>query len=139
MTNRLSIFSNLILVLQVFLVLLCFADLSSLPSPVLFAGRLHPLILHLPITLILLLLPISLYAANRKEQKKIAAFFQLLLHGIALISTLTAITGFFLAAGGSYDADSLFSATTEKLFWRINLKPKKYILLPPLQHLRLKN
>lgn len=198
MTNRLSIFSNLILVLQVFLVLLCFADLSSLPSIVLFAGRLHPLILHLPITLILLLLPISLYAANSKEQKNIVAFFQLLLHGVALISTLTAITGFFLATGGSYDDDSLFihkwlgvsiALLSHALIYLYNLlhtKPmvwntflaltiliavagghfggtlthgesffsfsnnrkavlanqsetEKYILLPPLQHLRLKN
>jgi hypothetical protein len=107
MAKRLSIFSNVILVLQVFLVLLCFADLNSLPSPVLLAGRLHPLILHLPITLILLLLPLSFYAANRKEKKNIAAFFQLMLHCVALISTLTAITGFLLAAGGAYEADSL--------------------------------
>ena len=107
MAKRLSIFSNVILVLQVFLVLLCFADLNSLPSPVLFAGRLHPVILHLPITLILLLLPLSFYAANRKEKKNIASFFQLMLHCVALISTLTAITGFLLAAGGAYEADSL--------------------------------
>lgn len=107
MTKRLSIFSNLILVLQVFLVLLCFAELNSLPSPVLFAGRLHPVILHLPITLILLLLPLSFYTDNRKEKKNIAAFFQLMLHCVALISTLTAITGFLLAAGGAYEADSL--------------------------------
>ena len=30
-----------------------------------------------------------------------------MLHCVALVSTLTAITGFFLAAGGAYDADSL--------------------------------
>ena len=107
MTNRLYIFSNLILVLQIFLLLFCFADLNSLPAPVLFAGRLHPLMLHLPITLILLLLPFSLFAANRKDQKNIATIFQLMLHAVALISTLTAITGFFLAAGGAYEADSL--------------------------------
>lgn len=107
MTNRLSILSNLILVLQVFLLLLCFADLGTLPASVLFAGRLHPVILHLPITLILLLLPFSLFTANRKEQKNIATIFQLMIHCVALISTITAIAGFFLAAGGAYDADSL--------------------------------
>ncbi len=107
MTKRLSILSNLILVLQVFMLLLCFVDLSALPAPVLFAGRLHPLMLHLPITLILLLLPFSLFAANRKNQDNIATIFQLMLHVVAVISTLTAIAGFFLAAGGAYDADSL--------------------------------
>lgn len=107
MTKRLSILSNLILVLQVFLLLFCFADLNALPATVLFAGRLHPAMLHLPITLILLLLPFSLFKATRKEQKNIAAIFQLMLHSVALISTITAIAGFFLAAGGAYDADSL--------------------------------
>ncbi len=107
MTNRLSIFSNLILVLQVFLLLFCFADLNALPAPVLFAGRLHPLILHLPITLILLLLPFSVFTANRKEQKNIATMFNLMLHAAALISTLTAIAGFFLAAGSEYNAEAL--------------------------------
>jgi hypothetical protein len=107
MTKRLSILSNLILVLQVFLLLFCFADLNALPATVLFAGRLHPVMLHLPITLILLLLPFSLFKATRKEQKNIAAIFQLMLHSVALISTITAIAGFFLAAGGAYDADSL--------------------------------
>jgi uncharacterized membrane protein len=107
MTKGLSILSNVILVLQVFMVLLCFADLSALPEAVLFAGKLHPVMLHLPITLILLLLPFSLFAANRTNQENIASIFQLMLHVAALISTLTAIAGFFLAAGGAYDADSL--------------------------------
>jgi len=107
MPNRLYIFSNLILVLQIFLLLFCFADLNALHSSVLFAGKLHPVILHLPITLILLLLPFSLFVAKRKQQKNIAIIFDLMLHCIALVSTLTAITGLFLAAGGAYDADSL--------------------------------
>ena len=107
MTNRLSIISNFILVLQVFMLLFCFADLNALPASVLFAGRLHPVILHLPITLILLLLPFSLFASQRTEQENITTIFQLMLHFVALVSTLTAIAGFFLAAGGVYDADSL--------------------------------
>ena len=89
------------------MLLLCFADLSALPETVLFAGKLHPVMLHLPISLILLLLPFSLFAANRKNQENIASIFQLMLHVVALISTFTAIAGFFLAAGGAYDADSL--------------------------------
>ena len=107
MPNRLYIFSNVVLVLQIFLLLFCFADLNALPSSVLFVGKLHPVILHLPITLILLLLPFSLFVAKRKQQKNITTIFDLMLHCIALVSTLTAITGFFLAAGGAYDADSL--------------------------------
>jgi hypothetical protein len=89
------------------MLLLCFADLSALPEAVLFAGKLHPVMLHLPITLILLLLPFSLFAANRTNQENIASIFQLMLHVAALISTLTAIAGFFLAADGTYNADSL--------------------------------
>lgn len=107
MTKHLTILSNIIIVLQVFLLLFCFVDLSKLSPYVLFAGRLHPLFLHLPITLVILLVPFSLFAANRKEQKNIRSIFQLMLHYVALISTITAIAGFFLAVGETYDVNTL--------------------------------
>ncbi len=105
--NRLTILSNTILVLQVFMLMFCFVDLSNLPPSVLFAGRIHPVVLHLPITLILLLLPLSWFARNRSSQKNIAGALELMLYCTTLASTLTAIAGFLLAASGKYEEGSL--------------------------------
>jgi len=107
MSRHVSVLSNLIIVLQVFLVVFCFVDVSVLPHSVLFIGKLHPVVLHLPITLIILLIPFSLYVQKRKEQADINALFEITLHYVALIATLTALAGFLLAAGGGYDAEAL--------------------------------
>jgi uncharacterized membrane protein len=107
MSRHLSVISNLLIVLQVFLLVFCFVDLSVLPPFVLFAGRFHPLVLHLPITLIILLVPFSIYLQRRKDTDDLTKVFELMLSYIALISTLTAIAGFLLAADGGYDQETL--------------------------------
>ena len=107
MSRHLSVLSNLIIVLQVFLLVFCFVDVSVLPPYVMFAGRFHPVILHLPITLIILLIPFSFYVQKRKEQTDLNSLFELVLHYIALIATLTALAGFLLAAGGGYEPEAL--------------------------------
>lgn len=107
MSRHLYVLSNLLIVLQVFLLLFCFLDLSVLPQFVLFVGRFHPVVLHLPITLIILLVPFSIYLQRRSDTDDLSSIFDLVLHYIALISTLTALAGFLLAADGGYDQDSL--------------------------------
>ncbi|MEY3578004.1 MAG: hypothetical protein RL394_1589, partial [Bacteroidota bacterium] len=107
MPRHLYVLSNLLIVLQVFLLLFCFLDLSVLPQMVLFAGRFHPVVLHLPITLIILLVPFSIYLQRRTETDDLSSLFDLVLHYIALISTITALAGFLLAADGGYDQESL--------------------------------
>jgi len=107
MSRHLSVLSNLIIVLQVFLIVFCFVDVSILPPYVMFAGRFHPLILHLPISLIILLIPFSFYVQRRKEHTDLNSLFELVLHYIALIATLTALAGFLLAAGGGYEPAAL--------------------------------
>ncbi len=107
MPRHLYVLSNLLIVLQVFLLLFCFLDLSVLPQLVLFVGRFHPVVLHLPITLIILLVPFSIYLQRRKDTDDLSSIFDLALHYIALISTITALAGFLLAADGGYDQDSL--------------------------------
>ena len=107
MPRHLYVLSNLLIVLQVFLLLFCFLDLSVLPQLVLFVGRFHPVVLHLPITLIILLVPFSIYLQRRKDTDDLSSIFDLVLHYIALISTITALAGFLLAADGGYDQDSL--------------------------------
>jgi hypothetical protein len=107
MSRHLFVLSNLLVVLQVFLLLFCFLDLSVLPQIVLFAGRFHPVVLHLPITLIMLLIPFSIYLQRRTDTDDLSRLFDVVLHYIALISTLTALAGFLLAADGGYDQESL--------------------------------
>ncbi len=107
MSRHLFIVSNLLIVLQVFLLVFCFVDLSVLPQLVLFTGRFHPVVLHLPITLILLSIPFSIYLQRNKDAENLSTLFDLLLHYTALISTLTALAGFLLAAEGGYDEESL--------------------------------
>ncbi len=107
MSRHLFVLSNLLVVLQVFLLLFCFLDLSVLPQIVLFAGRFHPVVLHLPITLIILLIPFSIYLQRRTDTDDLSSLFDFVLHYIALISTLTALAGFLLAADGGYDQESL--------------------------------
>ena len=107
MQRHLSVLSNLLIVLQVFLLVFCFVDISVLPPLVLFAGKFHPVILHLPITLIMLLVPISIFIQKRSDSAELTTVFDLLLHYAAIISTITAIAGFFLAASGSYDQEAL--------------------------------
>lgn len=107
MSRHLLVLSNLLIVLQVFLLLFCFVDLSPLPQLVLYVGRFHPVLLHLPITLIILLVPFSVYLQRRSDTDDLSSLFDLMLHYIALISTLTALAGFLLAADGGYDQESL--------------------------------
>jgi len=113
MSRHQSIISNLLIVLQVFLILFCFVDLGTVPNYLLFAGKFHPVVLHLPVSLIILIVPFSLFIQFNKQQStenleaSFSVIFELMLYYVALITTVTAILGFFLAAGGNYDQESL--------------------------------
>src|SRR5690606_9531490 len=89
-----------ILGLTVFLVfLLIFESFLALPDLVAWLGRLHPLVLHFPIVLLLMAAVIGLFG------KKVPG----LLLGIATFSALiTAITGFFLGTGPDPKGDLIF-------------------------------
>ena len=113
MSRHQSIISNLLIVLQVFLILFCFVDLGGSSRYLLFAGKFHPVILHIPIALMILIVPFSLYLQFKKRQEfesgddSFSSLFEGVLYSVALICTATAILGFFLAAGGNYDQESL--------------------------------
>lgn len=107
MSRHVSIVTNLILVLQVFLLLFCFVDLSGMPAWLLFSGKFHPLLLHLPVAMVLLLLPLSMFR-NRSADDALTMVLRLALVYTALFSTLTAMAGLLLAAGESYDPETLF-------------------------------
>ncbi len=107
MLRQQNVLQNLIIVLQVILIFFCFVDLSGLPQWVLFTGRLHPVVLHLPITLTLLLIPASLIVQHHPENKLLKDYTDALIHYNALLATLTALAGFLLAANGGYEKDLL--------------------------------
>lgn len=113
MSRHQSIISNLLIVLQVFLILFCFVDLGTIPNYLFFAGKFHPVLLHLPVALIMLIVPFSLYIQYNKQKSTenlmapFSVIFELMLYYVALISTVTAMLGLFLAAGGNYNQESL--------------------------------
>ena len=108
MSRHLSIVANLIIVLQAFLLIFCFVDLSVLPAWMLYVGKFHPLLLHLPVAMVILLAPLSFLNATNQEDSKIAVVFKTAVTYTALFSTLTALGGLLLAASADYDQQTLF-------------------------------
>lgn len=107
MSRHLSILSNVIIVLQVFLLLFCFVDLSGIPYWVRYAGKFHPLLLHLPITMVLLMFPLGYVAGRNRENTKLTNLLQTLLGYTTLLATLTSLAGLLLATGGDYYPSTL--------------------------------
>jgi len=95
--------SLLLWVLQgILLIILVFQEQFTVPLAGL--GRLHPLVLHLPIGFGILLVLLWLI---RKQIDAAGIIFEALLLLTALFSTLTAILGLFLSREGDYDASQL--------------------------------
>lgn len=82
-------------------------DPDSPPDIVVFLGRFHPLVVHLPISFILLALVIELVSRlNRFSDLKPASSFVLLLG--ALSAVVAVFAGLLLSLGGDYGGDTLF-------------------------------
>ena len=92
------------------LFLLLFENKLSIPLWLQVAGRMHPLILHFPLVLVVLYALTTLIAGfkkvNNDEPFKTIAGFLLLL--AALTSVITALAGLFLSREEGYDAEALF-------------------------------
>jgi uncharacterized membrane protein len=82
-------------------------DLSQLPDWLLFSGKFHPLVLHLPVTMVLCLFPLMLLAGRQRENKSLEKVFDYALLYTALSATLAAMFGLILAAGNEYTQDTL--------------------------------
>lgn len=108
MSKHLSIISNSLIVLQVFMIFLCFVDPAALPPFVSYIGRMHPLLLHLPITLLLLALPFYWLQNKYSENDVLKDIFSFYLSYTALAATLAALGGLLLASGEEYNPDTLF-------------------------------
>jgi hypothetical protein len=104
-----SISSNLIFSIQVLLTfLLFFGDHVQLPLWLQVAGRLHPVILHLPIGLWILFFAMTLVRKNEHLERRTyeTIIFTVLLF-TSLTASVTALLGFLLSAHGDYGSDSI--------------------------------
>jgi len=105
------------------------------PDLVLFAGRFHPLLVHLPIGMLVALAVLELAAwVPRFRHANASAGFLIAL--AAPLAVVTALTGWLLSLGGGYDANllnwhkwlgiaaAIGSVTAGGLFWK--KKPNSY-------------
>lgn len=106
--------------------------MDTTPDFVLFLGRFHPLIVHLPIGFLLMGFVMEILSRRKKyESLKGATQFVLGLSAIGAI--LAALFGWMLSQGGGYDADLLFwhkwqgigLAVFASLAWLVKAKPKR--------------
>ena len=112
--NRLTACTVLVLLLLLGLVII---DPQPIPSGWLSAGRLHPVLLHLPIALVLLLLPLSILEQRSHDAAALRQLNTTILRWSAFLSSLTALAGLLLSSSGEYDATLL---NTHK-WWSIGL------------------
>lgn len=98
---------NLTLFLQVLLLyLLFFESRVELPVALQVAGRLHPVVLHVPIGVLVFTLVVFLFQSQFKK-KQFQRLVLLCLLIAALSASLTALFGFFLSLSGDYGAEQV--------------------------------
>lgn len=90
--------------LNVLLVLLFVFPMEELAAIFQFFGRLHPLVLHFPIALLVIALLFEVLA--KRGQKEFAKGAQLLLWLGAYTAVISAIAGYLLSINGGYAGDS---------------------------------
>lgn len=101
------ILSNLsFFIIVMLLFLLFFQNKVSLPPALQAVGRMHPLLLHLPIGL--LVISFILWLGSRSiDARSFQNIFILVLQVTAFTAALTALMGFFLSREGGYDENIL--------------------------------
>jgi uncharacterized membrane protein len=109
MLRRQHIFINAVLFLNCLLLfLLLFESRLSTPSWLQVFGRMHPLIIHFPIVLILAYFVLLLFVPrNVKKESWYTTLLDVLLIVSALTAVLAALMGLFLSKEPGYDPDSL--------------------------------
>jgi len=106
------ILSNLsFFIIVMLLFLLFFQNKVSLPPSLQSVGRMHPLLLHLPIGL--LVISFILWIGRKNiESTSFQKIFILVLQVTAFTAALTALMGFFLSREGGYDENILLKHKT---------------------------
>jgi uncharacterized membrane protein len=98
---------NVILVLQVLLLFLfLFDERIQLPVWLQVTGRLHPMVLHLPIGFLIFLVAL-LFLKNQFKKKSFNRLVFICLLLISLSASISALFGLFLSLQGDYGADQL--------------------------------
>lgn len=136
--ERLKVFfSNTVFVIQFLIVfILLFENRVEVPLVLQAFGRLHPVLLHLPIGLLLVTV-ILLYARKYFEGKAMDELVSLLLHVTALSASLTTLMGLFLSLEGTFGADQLWlhkwlGITLSFLCWALLMVENNLKILKPL-------
>lgn len=117
-----NIFFNIALGLNCLLLfLLIFESRLSVPVWLQVAGRMHPLILHFPVTLVILYALVTILTPTKTfENKTIRDAADALLLFAAVSSVLTALVGLFLSREAGYDPEALlwhkWGGTTVSIF-----------------------
>lgn len=105
--------------------------MEKAPDFILFLGRFHPLVVHLPIGFLMIAFIMEIMGRTQKyAQLGLSTGFVLLLGAIS--ASLAALMGWFLSWGGGYNADTLFwhqwlgigVAVTAWIAWLIKTKPQ---------------
>jgi uncharacterized membrane protein len=85
--------------------LLLFENRISIPDWLQVAGRMHPLILHFPIALVVMLTLFALYKVFKPNADN--GFFKTVLLLASAIAAFTALSGFFLSREAGYDEEAM--------------------------------
>ncbi len=91
-----------LIILLVFLSL--FRDHLSLPTWLQVTGRMHPLVLHFPVVLIVAIWPVYFFLHRKGTPKEVHESLEILLLFAVLFCALSALSGLFLSVEGGYDA-----------------------------------
>ena len=103
--NSKNLVTNILFLLQILLLFLWVFE-SNVRIPVLLQpiGRMHPLILHFPIVLVILVFALHFFK-NRIEATSYKNLHGVMLYLAALATSLTALMGFFLSMEEGYDSN----------------------------------
>lgn len=107
MKRFLPLLANTAFAIQVLILFLwVFESYVSIPTWLQPIGRMHPLLLHFPIVLWILLAGLP-FLKNQLESKSFQSIQHVLLHLAVVFTSLTALMGFFLIQEGGYEGNSL--------------------------------
>ena len=102
-----KIAADTVFVIQILIVfILLFESRIEVPAALQSFGRLHPLLLHLPIGLLIVTV-ILLYARKYFDEKALDELTSVLLHFTALTASLTTLMGLFLSLEGTFGVEQL--------------------------------
>ena len=111
MNKRVKFFAEQVLIVfNIFIAfLLLFENKLEIPAWLQPVGRMHPLLLHFPIVLLLLAIALQWYgtASRRQAGNLFHTFSQSLLLSGALLSAVTVVMGLFLSKEEGYSGDTL--------------------------------